>query len=59
MQSEDPATEIRMDAMSLSGSNPEAAIAKVQQLPNDDKRTSAMLEVARGVAGDPRNERLN
>ena len=52
MQSEDPATEIRMDAISLSGSNPEAAIAKVQQLPNDDKRTSVMLEVARGVAGD-------
>jgi hypothetical protein len=52
MQSEDPATEIRMDAISLSGSNPEVAIAKLQQLPNDDKRASAMLEVARGVAGD-------
>jgi hypothetical protein len=52
MQSEDPATEMRMDAISLSGSNPEAAIAKLQQLPNDDKRASAMLEVARHVAGD-------
>jgi hypothetical protein len=52
MQSEEPATEMRMDAISLSGSNPEAAIAKLQQLPNDDKRASAMLEVARHVAGD-------
>jgi hypothetical protein len=52
MQSEDPATEMRMDAISLSGSKPEAAIAKLQQLPNDDKRASAMLEVARHVAGD-------
>jgi hypothetical protein len=52
MQSEDPATEMRMDAVGLSHSNPEAAIAKAEQLPDDDKRTRTMLEVARGIAGD-------
>jgi hypothetical protein len=52
MQSEDSADEIRMDAIALSRSSPEAAIAKVQELPDDDWRTSTMLEVARGVAGD-------
>jgi len=52
IHSEDPAAEIRMDAISLSRSNPEVAIAKLQQLPNDDKRASAMLEIARHVAGD-------
>jgi hypothetical protein len=51
MQSEDPVTEMRMDAIGLSRSNPEAAIAKAEQLP-DDKRASTMLEVARGMAGD-------
>jgi hypothetical protein len=52
MRSGDSADEIRMDAVGLSHSNAEVAIAKVQQLPDDDKRASAMLEVARGVAGD-------
>jgi hypothetical protein len=52
MQSGDSADEIRMDAVSLSYSNAEAAIAKVELLPDDDKRASAMLEVARVVAGD-------
>jgi hypothetical protein len=52
MQSEDPATETRMDAIGLSRSNPEAAIAKAEQLPDDDKRASTMLEVSRGMAGD-------
>lgn len=51
MQSEDPVTEMRVDAIGLSRSNPEAAIAKAEQLP-DDKRASTMLEVARGMAGD-------
>ncbi|MGO9946660.1 MAG: hypothetical protein ACLPWG_07425, partial [Steroidobacteraceae bacterium] len=41
-----------MDAIGLSHSNSEAAIAKVQQLPDDDDRASTMLEVARGVAGN-------
>jgi hypothetical protein len=52
MRSGDSADEIRMDAVGLSHSNAEVAIAKMQQLPDDDKRASAMLEVARGVAGD-------
>jgi hypothetical protein len=52
VQSGDPADEIRMDAIHLSRSNSEAAIAKVQQLPDDDRRASTMLEVARVIAGD-------
>jgi hypothetical protein len=52
MQSEDPATEARMDAIGLSRRNPEAAIAKAEQLPDDDRRANTMLEVARGMAGD-------
>jgi hypothetical protein len=52
MQSEDSPDEIRMDAIALSRSSPEAAIAKAQELPDGDRRTSTMLEVARGVAGD-------
>jgi hypothetical protein len=52
MRSPDPGAEMRMDAMRLSFINPEAAIAKAEQLPDDDKRASTMLEVARGIAGD-------
>jgi hypothetical protein len=51
MRSEDPATETRMDAVGLSRRNPEAAIAKAEQMP-DDERARTMLEVARGMAGD-------
>jgi hypothetical protein len=32
--------------------NAEAAIGKAEQLPDDDKRASTLLEVARGIAGD-------
>ncbi len=52
MQSPDPSAETRMDALRLSHIDPEAAIAKAEQLPDDDKRASTMLEVARGIAGD-------
>ena len=52
MQSPDPSAETRMDAVRLSHIAPEAAIAKAEQLPDDDKRASTMLEVARGIAGD-------
>ncbi len=52
MQSPDPGAETRMDAVRLSHINAEAAIAKAKQLPDDDKRASTMLEVARGIAGD-------
>ncbi len=50
--SADPAAETLMDALRLSRINPEAAIAKAKQLPDDDKRASTMLEVARSIAGD-------
>ncbi len=50
--SADPAYENRRDALHLSHINPEAAIAKAERLPDDDKRASTMLEVARGIAGD-------
>jgi hypothetical protein len=52
MQSEDPVTEARLDAIGLSRRNPEAAIARAEQLPDDDRRASTMLEVSRGMAGD-------
>jgi hypothetical protein len=52
MQSVDPGAETRMDAVRLSHINPEAAITMAEQLPDDDKRASTMLEVARGIAGD-------
>jgi hypothetical protein len=52
MQTEDPATEARMDAIRLSRRNPEAAIAKAEQLPDEDKRVNTMLEVALGMAGN-------
>jgi hypothetical protein len=44
--------ETQMDALSLAHINPEAAIAKAEQLQDEDKRASAMLEVARAIAGD-------
>jgi hypothetical protein len=50
--SPEPNAETRMDAVRLSLINPEMAIAKAEQLPDDDKRTSTMLEVARRIAGD-------
>jgi hypothetical protein len=52
LQSADAAYENRMDALHLSHINPEAAIAKAERLPHDDKRASTMLEVACGIAGD-------
>ncbi|MGB9464582.1 MAG: hypothetical protein WBR10_05675 [Candidatus Acidiferrum sp.] len=52
MQSVDSGAEARMDAVRLSHINAEAAIKKAEQLPDDDKRTSTLLEVARGIAGD-------
>ena len=43
--------QVRADAVSLSHVNPEAAIAKAQQLPADE-RASTVLDVARNIAGD-------
>jgi hypothetical protein len=48
----DPSGERVRDALIFSHINPEVAIAKAEQLPDDDKRTSTMLEVARTIAGD-------
>lgn len=48
----DPEAETGLDAVRLSSINAEEAIAKAEQLPDDDKRTSTLLEVARGIAGD-------
>jgi hypothetical protein len=50
-QSSDSLADTRMDAFRLSHVNPEAAIAKAEQLP-DDKRASTLLEVARTISGD-------
>jgi hypothetical protein len=52
MHSVDSGAEARMDAVRLSHINAEAAIKKAEQLPDDDKRTGTLLEVARGIAGD-------
>jgi hypothetical protein len=43
--------QTRKDAVSISFSDPEAAIAKAQQLP-EDERASTMLDIARNIAGD-------
>ena len=51
MRPADPVTETQVDAIVLSRRNPEAAIAKAEQMP-EDKRAGTMLEVARGMAGD-------
>jgi len=52
MKSADSAVETSMDAVRLSSINPEAAIAKAEQLPDGEKRASTLLDVARGIAGD-------
>jgi len=52
LYSADPAAETLLDALRLSRIEPEAAIAKAKQLPDDDQRASTMLEVARSIAGD-------
>jgi hypothetical protein len=46
-----PEQETRMDAVHLSLVNPDAAIAKASELP-DHQRPSAVLDIARNIAGD-------
>jgi hypothetical protein len=46
-----PEQQTRKDAVSISFSDPEAAIAKAQQLP-EVERASTMLDIARNIAGD-------
>ena len=48
----DSTGEKRADALIFSHINPEVAIAKAEQLPDEDKRASTLLEVARAIAGD-------
>jgi hypothetical protein len=50
--SPDPDPETRMDAIRLSKINPDAAIAKAEQLPDNARRASTLLEIARSIAGD-------
>lgn len=52
MNSPNAPAETSLDALRFSHINAEAAIKKAEQLPDDDKRTSTLLEVARGIAGD-------
>jgi hypothetical protein len=47
----DPEAEARAAAVRLSRTNPDRAISKVESLPDDDKRATTELEVARGIAG--------
>ena len=47
-----PAAEARMDAVRLSHINPDLAIASAEKLPAGPERTGALLEVARGIAGN-------
>ena len=48
----DPSGERGADALIFSHINPDVAIAKAEQLPDDDKRARTMLEVARTIAAD-------
>ena len=48
----DASGERGADALIFSHINPEVAIAKAEQLPDDDKRASTMLEIARAIARD-------
>ena len=48
----DPSGERGADALIFSHINPEVAIAKAEQLPDEDKRASTILEVARTIAAD-------
>jgi hypothetical protein len=48
----DPAQEARDAAVRLSWVDSDAAIAKTEQLPKDERWAGTALEVARGIAGD-------
>jgi len=50
--SPDPSPETRIDAIRLSTINPDVAIAKAEQLPDNAKRASTLLDIARSIAGD-------
>lgn len=48
----DPSRERTADVLTFSHINPDVAIAKAEQMPDDDRRASTMLEVARTIASD-------
>lgn len=47
----DSNAENAMDAMRLASSNPDAAIAKAEQLPEGERRTYTILSIASNIAG--------
>ena len=47
----DPNEDTSMDALRLAHINPEAAVAKAEQLPEGDRRASTMLSIASLIAG--------
>jgi hypothetical protein len=51
LYSANPAAETTTEALRLSSVNSGSAIAKAKQFPDDNKRASTMLEIARSVAG--------
>jgi hypothetical protein len=48
----DPSRERTADVLTFAHINPDVAIAKAEQMPDDDRRASTMLEVARTIASD-------
>lgn len=48
----DPGADKATDAMRLADIKPEAAVAKADQLPKDDRRADTKLEIARQIAGN-------
>lgn len=48
----DPSRERTADVLTFAHINPDVAIAKAEQMPDDDKRASTVLEVARTIASD-------
>lgn len=47
-----PSRERTAEVLTFSHINPEVAIAKAEQMPDDDRRASTMLEVAHTIASD-------
>lgn len=50
-RAKDSNAEHAMDAMRLASINPEAAIAKAEQLPEGSRRADTMLQIARDITG--------
>lgn len=48
----DPSRERTADVLTFAHINPDVAIAKAEQMPDDDKRASIVLEVARTIASN-------